>query len=512
MSEGKNGYKLAKTPNHLFKKLVDFKDIYERFISIQHPDLIGGGGSIKFIRFAPKLIKKKENSQKQGDEPKEGETQNEEEYVVKEIDVTKNKMSLTMREFFTMASLEHEAISSADYFALPDGTKDKNGNEVNDLFYVITKKWKNISCRHLNEQVKLNDIKDDDVIKYRDSYITRLRICYGAASALLYVHKCGLLHRDVKPDNIFMDKGLNPKLGDFGLALGVDTDEKGCPGTERYMPKGLTHWTQADDIYSLALTIMVILNMVEEKAGTQNNVEEEGTIGPVFNNLKNSAAMTPAEEEKRIKENEGRPDIDRKNEFFKKYCFSSYEYPKVKEVRKVIRNALSLNADERPTISQILDAINEEEKSYYKNSKNKDQYKDDHQLYETYTKNIDKNTNTTGISQTKLSEFKQVLLVCSEEKLSQKAFGDQLVATLKKHQKNTSAIAVRHAICATNESQKEGKKVLEEFKKEVDANEKLLSSKDPNTPKKEVLKKRKENMLYSNEFLLLDELLETPME
>ena len=36
--------------------------------------------------------------------------------------------------------------------------------------------------------------------------------------ALVYIHSMGIIHRDLKPLNVFLDKNLNVKLGDFGLA------------------------------------------------------------------------------------------------------------------------------------------------------------------------------------------------------------------------------------------------------------------------------------------------------
>jgi translation initiation factor 2-alpha kinase 4 len=36
--------------------------------------------------------------------------------------------------------------------------------------------------------------------------------------AVNYIHKNNLIHRDMKPGNIFLDKNNNIKLGDFGLA------------------------------------------------------------------------------------------------------------------------------------------------------------------------------------------------------------------------------------------------------------------------------------------------------
>ena len=45
-----------------------------------------------------------------------------------------------------------------------------------------------------------------------------LRIAQQLAQALAYVHSCGVLHRDLKPDNVLL-RGGQPLLTDFGLAL-----------------------------------------------------------------------------------------------------------------------------------------------------------------------------------------------------------------------------------------------------------------------------------------------------
>lgn len=50
----------------------------------------------------------------------------------------------------------------------------------------------------------------------------RFNIILGVAHGLYYLHEevqPSIVHRDIKAPNILLDKNMNPKIGDFGLAL-----------------------------------------------------------------------------------------------------------------------------------------------------------------------------------------------------------------------------------------------------------------------------------------------------
>ncbi|CAM6109355.1 unnamed protein product [Calypogeia fissa] len=59
------------------------------------------------------------------------------------------------------------------------------------------------------------------VLESRDctmNWSTRLDVLVGSATGLAFIHSQGIVHRDIKPGNIFLDLEFCPKIGDFGIS------------------------------------------------------------------------------------------------------------------------------------------------------------------------------------------------------------------------------------------------------------------------------------------------------
>ncbi|CAL5025004.1 unnamed protein product [Urochloa decumbens] len=95
-------------------------------------------------------------------------------------------------------------------------------------------------------------------------------IAVGTAKALRYLHEeCAqrIIHYDIKPENVLLGAGLEPKVSDFGLARLCDREDthltitgaRGTPGyaaPELWMPLPVTHKC---DVYSYGMLLFEML-------------------------------------------------------------------------------------------------------------------------------------------------------------------------------------------------------------------------------------------------------------
>ncbi len=93
----------------------------------------------------------------------------------------------------------------------------------------------------------------------------KARLLREVARGLAVAHACGLVHRDLKPDNIIVGPDLRPRILDFGLAQSLDEagrQEGGFAGTPLYASPEQVRGgplTAASDLFSLGSLMFKVL-------------------------------------------------------------------------------------------------------------------------------------------------------------------------------------------------------------------------------------------------------------
>ncbi|XP_050247557.1 probable leucine-rich repeat receptor-like serine/threonine-protein kinase At3g14840 isoform X4 [Quercus robur] len=113
-------------------------------------------------------------------------------------------------------------------------------------------------------------------------WTTRHKICVGIARGLAYLHeesRLKIVHRDIKATNVLLDKYLNPKISDFGLAKLDEEDNTHIStriaGTYGYMAPEYAmrgYLTDKADVYSFGV---VTLEIVSGRSNTSHRPKEE---------------------------------------------------------------------------------------------------------------------------------------------------------------------------------------------------------------------------------------------
>ncbi|KAK3206720.1 hypothetical protein Dsin_020766 [Dipteronia sinensis] len=97
---------------------------------------------------------------------------------------------------------------------------------------------------------------------------TRQKICVGIARGLAFLHEestIKIVHRDIKATNVLLDRQLNAKISDFGLAKLKEEDDTHIStrvaGTVGYMAPEYALWghlTEKADVYSFGVVALEI--------------------------------------------------------------------------------------------------------------------------------------------------------------------------------------------------------------------------------------------------------------
>ncbi|MBN1122865.1 MAG: serine/threonine protein kinase [Anaerolineae bacterium] len=116
-----------------------------------------------------------------------------------------------------------------------------------------------------------------------------VRVTAQMASALDYAHQAGVVHRDIKPDNVLFDMQGNAYLADFGIALFMQNVGRSAAkpvGTGAYMAPEVALGGgagPASDIFSLGVLVFEMLTgrRPNENDDTQLSMSERGWLNPL---------------------------------------------------------------------------------------------------------------------------------------------------------------------------------------------------------------------------------------
>jgi serine/threonine protein kinase len=181
-----------------------------------------------------------------------------------------------------------------------------NFDSYENIPYLVSK-----FCESGSAQQFVGHISEDDVINFFK----------GCAQGLDYLHKRGIVHQDIKPENVLIDEDGNFVITDFGISNQADKEnENGTPAymaPERY---GKNHDSNPkSDIWSLGASVFELITGDVPFGDRGGMIQATGEVIP--------------------------------------------ELPKTfknKKIRELVSRCLALNPDDRPSADEIVFEIDDE--------------------------------------------------------------------------------------------------------------------------------------------------------
>lgn len=87
-----------------------------------------------------------------------------------------------------------------------------------------------------------HDVEEYTKVKTVSS-LEKLALLFKAGVILSYMHQQGFIHRDIKPQNMLLDKNLNVAIADLMTVTSIARTIRSTPGTEEYKTEAVKSWS-----------------------------------------------------------------------------------------------------------------------------------------------------------------------------------------------------------------------------------------------------------------------------
>ncbi|MBR4220228.1 MAG: protein kinase [Victivallales bacterium] len=189
------------------------------------------------------------------------------EVVVKSLKVERLQSQQSIRKFIAEARLNAELDhpSIVPVFSLDTDSKDGLHLAMR-LVNGITLKEYLKRCRELDDETKANGRR------YEKSLQGRLEVFLKVCDAIEYAHGRGIVHCDLKPENIMLGKHGEVYVMDWGIAAPIGTPRKGnVDGTPAYLAPEAIHdgaTTPQVDVFALGMILNEVVTLRKPVSGT----------------------------------------------------------------------------------------------------------------------------------------------------------------------------------------------------------------------------------------------------